>query len=104
MNQEREHVVLCPEVPHVVLEAPRVDPGASASEHLHDVRAEPVEVHVNIDFQGIVGFSSSPVIGQNMAFHCRNYRPGIIDMPELPESVSVIPIAGLCKIHIVFLT
>ena len=99
MNQQREHVILGPEIPHVVLEAPCVDPDASASQHPHDIRPEPFEVHIHINFQRLVGFRRRPVIGKLPAAHSLYHGLRIVYMLIFPEFISVIPTAGFRKVH-----
>ena len=99
VDQQCKHVILCPEIPHVILKAPCVDADTSASEHLHNIPFEPVVVHFNIDFQGLVGFRCRPVIGKFPAAHCLHHGFRIVYMLISLEFITVIPAAGFRKVH-----
>ena len=101
MNQQREHVVLCPEIAHVVLEAARISPDAPSAQHLHDVAPQAIIIHVHINLQRIVSLRGSPVIRENPAEHGFHHGFRIVDMPVFPELVPVIPMTGLFKVHVI---
>ncbi len=101
MDQQREHIVPALQISHIIPKVQRVNLHLLPAEHSHNIRPQPVKIHIHIYLQRLKGFCLRPVVGKDAVLHCRHHGPRIINMADFPKSIAVIPVSRLGKIHIV---
>ena len=98
MNQQCQHIILCPKYGHVILERGRIDHTAAIPKHCQDCLLQSVKVQVDIHLQCLVCLCPCPVALNFPPCQSIRHRFGIVDV-ELSHTISIIPSFHLRIIH-----
>ena len=108
MHQQRQHIVFAGESGHIVAECTGVDLYTLASKHSDHSILQTIHIHLDVNFQGFVGFSLVPVGAELVPQHGFHNRfrtvHGIVRIAGLPvgnQIIAIVPRSGFLKVHLI---
>ena len=100
MDKKGEHVIFFVKSCHIILELPGIHFASSAAQHFNYCLFQPVKVHVNIDFQGLISFRTGPVALKLLPNQCIRNGFRVVYM-QAAHTISIVPCFHFCIIYII---
>ena len=111
MHQQRQHIVFAGESGHIVAECTGVDLYTLASKHSDHSILQTIHIHLDVNFQGFVGFGLVPVGAELVPQHSFHNRfravhriMHIAGLPVGNQVIAIVPCSGFLKVHLILVT
>ena len=108
MHQQGQNIVFAGKGGHVIAESARVDFYGFACQHSDNRILQAIHIHLDINFQGFIGFGLIPIGAEFVPQHRIHNRfravHGIMLISGPPmrnQVIAIIPCFGLLKAHLI---